>query len=275
MTSSTRLNGRSVMPGIFYRIVRGNPPTLDDFISNAAKGRPLRDSDPEARRLWDGISVQATEAQARRRVRQCPALGRYMIGSSSLRTRRCRLSVRRAFLATTRSGATRLSCSVTWSRWCGYDLRSKYTGVNHGSYAQNRQERHQQPRAARTARHLCLVGPRYWELSRRLRYGRGRLSCRAPLSRGTRTRVGGHARPRSRDPRSHSERGARRGARRARLKRAHRYPPNIGGGNHAQRRCRLACWATQGLRQRRFGYALSGGQRFEEVDHCLDVGFAG
>jgi hypothetical protein len=62
----------------FYRIVRKNPPTADDFTSNAAKGRPLRDPSPETRRLWDGLSVNATEAQARRRARQYPVLGAYI-----------------------------------------------------------------------------------------------------------------------------------------------------------------------------------------------------
>jgi hypothetical protein len=78
MAISTHANGSSAVPRSFYRIVRNDPPTQDDFTSNAAKGRPLRDTDPETRRLWDGISVQATEAQSRRRVRQYPLLGRYI-----------------------------------------------------------------------------------------------------------------------------------------------------------------------------------------------------
>ncbi len=66
------------MTRIFYRVVKTDPPTLDDFTSTAAKGRPLRDPSPEACRLWDRLSVNATEAQARRRVRQFPALGAYI-----------------------------------------------------------------------------------------------------------------------------------------------------------------------------------------------------
>jgi hypothetical protein len=62
----------------FYRVVRQNPPALDDFTSNAAKGRPLRYPSPETARLWSGISVNATEAQARRRVRQYPMLGTHI-----------------------------------------------------------------------------------------------------------------------------------------------------------------------------------------------------
>jgi hypothetical protein len=63
----------------FYRIVKTNPPTLADFISNAAKGRPILDNArPEARRLWDGLSVYATEAQARRHARVSPMLGAFL-----------------------------------------------------------------------------------------------------------------------------------------------------------------------------------------------------
>lgn len=62
---------------VFYRIVRTDPPTLDDFISNFARGRPLPD-DPEDIRLWDGLSVYSTAAQARRQRRRSPILGRYI-----------------------------------------------------------------------------------------------------------------------------------------------------------------------------------------------------
>jgi hypothetical protein len=67
-----------VAPRTVYRIVRTDPPTLADFASNAARGLPLRDASPETRRLWDGLSVYATAAQARNKARQLPALGRYV-----------------------------------------------------------------------------------------------------------------------------------------------------------------------------------------------------
>jgi hypothetical protein len=60
-----------------YRIVRSNPPTLADFVSNVGMGRPLP-QDPEAARLWSGISVNETEAQARRRARGLSNLGDYL-----------------------------------------------------------------------------------------------------------------------------------------------------------------------------------------------------
>jgi hypothetical protein len=67
-----------VPPRTVYRIVRTAPPTAADFTSNAARGLPVRGDDPETRRLWDGLSVYATEAQARAKARQLPALGGYV-----------------------------------------------------------------------------------------------------------------------------------------------------------------------------------------------------
>jgi hypothetical protein len=57
-------------PHVFYRVVRTAPPTLRDFTSNAALGRPLLDPTPENRRLWAGLSFWATMAQARRNARR-------------------------------------------------------------------------------------------------------------------------------------------------------------------------------------------------------------
>ena len=62
----------------FYRIVKGNPASLLDFVSNAARGRP-KPSDPEDARVWDGISVYSTAAQARRQRRRSPMLGAFIV----------------------------------------------------------------------------------------------------------------------------------------------------------------------------------------------------
>ena len=62
----------------FYRLVRSSPPTLDDFTSQKAKGIPMARPDPEVALLWDGISVYATEAQARSQARSKPWLGAYI-----------------------------------------------------------------------------------------------------------------------------------------------------------------------------------------------------
>lgn len=47
-----------------YRIVRTNPPTINDFKSHRKLGIPTLDDDPEHLRMREGISVHATEAQS-------------------------------------------------------------------------------------------------------------------------------------------------------------------------------------------------------------------
>jgi len=61
----------------FYRIVRASRATLDDFVSNAARGRP-KPSDPRDAYVWDGLSVYNTAAQARRKRRESPVLGNFI-----------------------------------------------------------------------------------------------------------------------------------------------------------------------------------------------------
>jgi hypothetical protein len=62
----------------FYRIVLTDPPTLSDFLSAQARGRAALEDDPERIRLHQGISVYATAAQAHRKARASPVLGRYV-----------------------------------------------------------------------------------------------------------------------------------------------------------------------------------------------------
>jgi hypothetical protein len=59
---------------LFYRIAKSNPPTILDFTSNLSLGKKTP-ADPELAALWDGLSVQSTLAQARRRRRASPMLG--------------------------------------------------------------------------------------------------------------------------------------------------------------------------------------------------------
>jgi hypothetical protein len=66
------------MPPGFYRLVRSNPARFVDVLSKADLGEPLREDTPESCRLWQGISVYATEAQARRKGRASPMLGRFI-----------------------------------------------------------------------------------------------------------------------------------------------------------------------------------------------------
>ena len=61
-----------------YRLVHSNPTTPADFLSNKAKGIPMARPDPEVALLWDGISVYATETQARNQARAKPWLGTYI-----------------------------------------------------------------------------------------------------------------------------------------------------------------------------------------------------
>jgi hypothetical protein len=65
------------MARTFYRIVRTSPPHETDFQSALALGKPAP-RDEANRRLASGISVYATESQARRKVRTSPMLGSYI-----------------------------------------------------------------------------------------------------------------------------------------------------------------------------------------------------
>lgn len=62
----------------FWRIVRTNPPSVRDFLSNEAQGRIPRDNNPETLRLWSGISVYATRLQAQRTAMTYPFLGGFL-----------------------------------------------------------------------------------------------------------------------------------------------------------------------------------------------------
>jgi hypothetical protein len=62
-----------------FRIVRTNPPTDEDFKSYIALGlRPPLSLSSEHLRQWEGISVFATESQARKQARRYPHLGRFI-----------------------------------------------------------------------------------------------------------------------------------------------------------------------------------------------------
>ena len=57
------------MPGTYYRIIRSETPSRLDFLPAAALRKPPP-KDPRLRRLWEvGISVYATEQQARKKAR--------------------------------------------------------------------------------------------------------------------------------------------------------------------------------------------------------------
>jgi hypothetical protein len=65
--------------GVFYRVVRTDPPSRLDFTSNEARGRqPRRPLDARGRRLWQGLSAFDTASGARHAARTTPALGSYV-----------------------------------------------------------------------------------------------------------------------------------------------------------------------------------------------------
>ena len=75
--------GRSDAPvRVLYRIVKTNPPTLDDFTSNAARGKLLRNPTPELLDRWSGLSAYDGEELARRRalwaIHQGRSLGQFI-----------------------------------------------------------------------------------------------------------------------------------------------------------------------------------------------------
>jgi hypothetical protein len=57
--------GDGALPRIFYRSVKTNPPTVDDFRSHAARGRPCPSNEPTLVHEWEGLSVFTTYEQAR------------------------------------------------------------------------------------------------------------------------------------------------------------------------------------------------------------------
>src|SRR5690349_2349553 len=61
-----------------YRVVRSNPPALDDFSSKAQLGIPCPIPDPEVQHRWSGLSLFGTEDEARRVIRRLPMLGTYI-----------------------------------------------------------------------------------------------------------------------------------------------------------------------------------------------------
>ena len=62
----------------FFRVVHDNPPSLADVMSPEAIGEPFVHPDPSRRRLWDGLSCYATEAQTRRNARRFRSHGAYI-----------------------------------------------------------------------------------------------------------------------------------------------------------------------------------------------------
>ena len=60
---------------LLYRIVRSDPPTIEDLRSHEEFGIPLRRDDPVSRRLASGISLFDSLDRARKQARRKPWLG--------------------------------------------------------------------------------------------------------------------------------------------------------------------------------------------------------
>ena len=63
---------------VFHRTVQADPPTVEDFQSNKAKGWPPRGAEVDDPALWDGISVMDTLERARKRARHFPQHGAFI-----------------------------------------------------------------------------------------------------------------------------------------------------------------------------------------------------
>ncbi len=59
---------------IFYRIVKTDPPTVADFLSQKALGHPLRRDTPEHRRSWEWVSVYDTVEAAQQTAVRFPGI---------------------------------------------------------------------------------------------------------------------------------------------------------------------------------------------------------
>jgi hypothetical protein len=62
----------------FFRVIESSAFALTDVTSPAALGKPYTHPDQSLRRLWDGISCYATEAQARRNARRFRTHGAFI-----------------------------------------------------------------------------------------------------------------------------------------------------------------------------------------------------
>ncbi|HET7767343.1 MAG TPA: hypothetical protein VFN74_01130, partial [Chloroflexota bacterium] len=64
-----------VAPATFYRAVETWPATANDFLSDAARGRPMRPPQRQNPIIYHGISVFATRAALEKRRRDVTAAG--------------------------------------------------------------------------------------------------------------------------------------------------------------------------------------------------------
>lgn len=76
---------------ILYRIVRTNPPAVDDMRSHMELGIPLRRTDPETLRMASGISLFDSIDRARKQAQRKPWLGNAFIAELAIPQDRIRV----------------------------------------------------------------------------------------------------------------------------------------------------------------------------------------
>lgn len=65
-------------PVHLHRMAKSDPPEREDFLSREGQGLGPPDDREEARRLNSGVSMFATEQQARNKAQRYPFLGRHI-----------------------------------------------------------------------------------------------------------------------------------------------------------------------------------------------------
>jgi len=62
----------------FYRIVKSDPPNVQDFTSNKAQGKAPRGIERDEPSIWAGLSMYDRENEARGQARRIPKLGSFL-----------------------------------------------------------------------------------------------------------------------------------------------------------------------------------------------------
>lgn len=67
-----------VLYRVLHRTVKADPPTLDDFKSNKARGEDPRGPEIEDHSIWDAVSMSDTFQRALKRARRFPQHGMFI-----------------------------------------------------------------------------------------------------------------------------------------------------------------------------------------------------
>ena len=75
---STETGATGEADRLLYRLVKTDPPTVADFLSNAVRGRPRRGPEVGRPELHTGLSMYDSEVAARATARRFPFLGAHI-----------------------------------------------------------------------------------------------------------------------------------------------------------------------------------------------------